>query len=148
VDARRLIDVGSKTVQFCSFGRFPFHESKARGMAAPLCLRCPLYLPPDLGLLSLSSFCFLISKDVDFVELPGIPRGFLKRRHQRGCSEHIDGISEGKASEDPFIRATLLIFNLGRFFVRRRFLKDRRHNGALFVCHQSCSNWQKDHKIT
>lgn len=49
-----------------------------------------LYSSPFLFLVPV--FCslvsLLISKDVDFVEVPRIPRGFLKRRHCCGCSQY------------------------------------------------------------
>lgn len=44
--------------------------------------RALVFIPSTSHSISIScrsSFCFLISKDVDIVELPGIPRGFLKR---------------------------------------------------------------------
>jgi len=138
VDARRLIDVGSKTVQFCSFSRFPFHEGKVRARPSPVSDGVPLAplfilpaLPPlDPSLLSLVSL--LISKDVDFVELPRIPRGFLKQRHYRGCSQYTMFYQEETGS---FIRATLLIFNPERFFIRERSLEHRQRTGISFTCH-------------
>lgn len=94
MDARRLIDIGSKTVQFYSFSRFPFHEGGARARPSPVSdiSLPPLFILPalplfDLSLLSLVSL--LISKDVDFVELPRIPRGFLKRRDATAVARNI-----------------------------------------------------------
>jgi len=86
--------------------------------------------PLDPSLLSLVSL--LISKDVDFVELPRIPRGFLKRRHYCGCSQYTMFYQEETGS---FIRATLLIFNPGRSFIRERSLEYRQRTGISFTCH-------------
>lgn len=73
-----------------------------------------LYSPPlppfDLSLLSLVSL--LISKDVDFAELPRIPRGFLKRRHYCGCSQYTMFRQEERRVLS--YAQTLLIFNPGR----------------------------------
>lgn len=143
MDARRLIDIGSKTVQFCSFGRFPFHEGKARARPSPVSgvSLAPLFILPALPLFDLSLLLLvslLISKDVDFVELPRIPRGFLKRRHYCGCSQYTMFRQEDRKRErerDRFFHAqTLLIFNPGRSFIRERSLVHRQHTGISFAC--------------
>lgn len=98
----------------------------------------------DLSLLSLVSL--LISKDVDFVELPRIPRGFLKRRRFCGWLA-IYNVSPGRET-GSFIRATLLIFNPGRSFTRGRSLERRQRIGISFACRQLRFSSQKNRKIT
>lgn len=121
-------------------GKFPFHESRTRARPSPVSdiSLAPLFIYPalplfDLSLLSLVSL--LISKDVDFVELPRIPRGFLKATALLRLLA-IYNVSPGRET-GSFIRATLLIFNPGRSFIRERSLEHCQHIGISFACHSA-----------
>lgn len=137
--------------QFRSFGRLPFHGSKACSRPTSL-LVIPSrpYLP--ISVFCRSSPCFLISKDADLAtELPGIPRGFLKwLLHAVAQNTYRIRIYTGSKRlwQGPFIRATPLIFNLGhslvRSFVRSpRILGESLTHDVSFARHQLHSDHEK-----